>query len=138
MHYLLVVLLLAVAVAPATATARTITQDLAVAHRYWQTDICRGEWRVIPDASLRLRGALASTFMTDCTIYLDPDLDACDREYALLHEVGHFVHGPAHQGPMSYSALAEVPCVAQRLVQRRVKARWLAERSPKAKAWWPR
>ena len=137
MHRLLIALLLAGAIVPATAAARTITQDLAVAQRYWQTDICRGGWLVVPDTSPRLRGALASTFMADCTIYLDPALDACDREHALLHEVGHFVHGPAHTGPMAYSVLAEAPCVGQRLLQQRVKARWLAERSPKAKAWWP-
>lgn len=60
MHHSIIALLVAVAVAPATATARTITQDLAVAHHYWQTDICRGAWQVIPDTSVRLRGALAS------------------------------------------------------------------------------
>ena len=46
--HVLIALLLAGAGAP-TATARTVTQDLAVAHHYRKTDICRGEWRVIPD-----------------------------------------------------------------------------------------
>ena len=34
-------------------------------------------------------------------------------------------------------AAATAPTVGLRLMQQRVKARWLAERSPKAKAWWP-
>jgi hypothetical protein len=39
----------------------------------WQTDICRGEWQLIADTSLRLRGALTSTLMTDCSIHRDPN-----------------------------------------------------------------
>lgn len=134
MRYLLAALFLTVIAAPA-AEARTIQQDLDVAHRYWKTDVCRGEWKIIADATLRLRGWQAATRGTDCTIYLDPGLGACDREAALLHEVGHFIHGLGHTGPMAPRVLDNLPCVGERLKQQRVKARWRKDRARIAR-WW--
>lgn len=131
----LIMALAAAAIAPVAAPARSIAQDLDVAQRYWQTDICRGQWKVIPDATLRLRGALASTWMQDCTMWIDPELEPCDREASIRHEVGHFIHGPRHVGPMSPEALNDVPCVGERLMQARVKARWLTDRA-RVRRWW--
>ena len=121
------IIILALLAFPADAAARTIQQDLNVAHRYWKTEVCRGQWQVIEDAALRLRHVVASTSLTDCVIRIAPGLTGCNREGALVHEVGHFVHGLGHDGPMARVARENAPCVGERLKQQRVKARWLRE-----------
>lgn len=96
----------------APAEARTIQQDLDDAHAYWQSDVCRGEWGVQPDASLRRRGLLGMATgigwdwvdgswawkVERCEFAMDPGIQGCERQRIVRHEVGHFVLGPDH-GP---------------------------------------
>lgn len=122
-----------VLVAPVVAEARTIQQDIDAAHAYWQSDVCAGQWQVTPDTpenhgtrsgaatgigfthnptsgSYADAGTRWDWHIARCEFTLDPRLQGCDREETVRHEVGHFVHGPSHAGPMSSPSLARVPC----------------------------
>lgn len=135
---LLLALLLAFVACPSVAQARTIQQDIGVGERYWKSNVCRGEWKALPadPAVLRELNASGYTHHRDCTIYYDTALPACEREYVILHEMGHVIH-PAHAdhtGPMDLSVIGGLPCVGERVRQQRVKARWAARRKAAKRA----
>jgi hypothetical protein len=152
MRRLLLALLIVLAT-PAVAEGRTIQQDIDAAQRYWHTDLCRGEWNVILDPGLTGRALDGETrfdwrwdgasweLYAPCEFTLDPASKGCERESAIRHEIGHVLLGPAHEGRMAKDVLDAVPCEGarrERAKQKRVKARWRAERRPpKAGEWWP-
>lgn len=122
--------ILAATTLAAPAQARTIEQDLAVAQVYWHSDVCAGEWVVLPDAAgLRAAGYLGQAtglgwpsmaerawsegepwWIERCEFTLDPALTGCQREATIRHEVGHFVNGPSHDGRMAPRVMLAVPC----------------------------
>lgn len=134
-----------------SADARTVRQDLAAAQAYWDSDVCAGKWQVLPDDSLRERShhgeaigiafqhnPVSGTFAADgtrwdwfiasCTFSMDPALQGCDREHTVRHEVGHFIHGPGHTGPMSPAVLNKAPCTINPRSAKRKRARRCARR----------
>jgi hypothetical protein len=119
-----------VALAAAPALAHTgygdLEADVQAAHDYWHSEVCGRQWVITPDATLRARGhggeATGIAAYVDesgrwvwhierCEFTVDPTLEGCEREAVIRHEIGHFVHGPGHDGPMSPQAL-EVPYAA--------------------------
>ena len=103
--------LLAALVVCSPASAHTIQGDIAAAQAYWGTDVCRDQWQIIPDATLPARGfageatgltvlANGEWFIARCEFTIDPGLKGCGRRFVIAHEIGHFVHGPSHTGPM--------------------------------------
>lgn len=128
----LAVVLFAVA---ASAEARTIQQDLDDAHAYWQSDVCRGQWDVQPDASLRDKGILGVATglgwdwvdgawlwkVARCEFTMDPGIQGCVRQWVVRHEVGHFVLGPEHGPGLATADRAECTIPVARRVSGRVK-----------------
>lgn len=109
----ILVVLLAVLTAPATATAMTTTEALKVADEYWGPHACAGQVVVQPEKGLLANtgylghAASAITILgdgtwqrTSCTIVIDADLTDA-RCKIIVHEVGHLIHGPGHEGPMA-------------------------------------
>ncbi len=95
--------------------------------------ICRGRWQVIADPTLPQRGfsgeatgvALVSNstsgsytepdgrrwdwYIRSCEFTIDPELGADYRRCIVTHEMGHFIHGYGHEGPMSPASLQNAP-----------------------------
>lgn len=136
-YALAVVVLVAVLVVPSVAGARSIAEDLADAHAYWGTSVCEGRWDVLPDVTLSQRlhageatgvgftanpeaglwvaadGGRWDWYVARCEFTMDPALQGCARYRVVLHEVGHFVYGPGHSGPMAPGAVDVAPCPIQ-------------------------
>lgn len=122
------------ALAAPAAGASSIADDIAAAHDYWRTDVCRGQWQIAPDATLPLRGHAGEAtgigfrwngagwdwFIERCVFTMDPGIEGCDRRRVVRHEIGHFVHGPRHDGPMA--GVDGVPCEPAPAAARTVRA----------------
>lgn len=121
------------ALLPAAAGGRTLHEDLAAAHAYWGSDVCAGQWQVTPDTPeyRGVRGGAATGIgfthnpaggsyvdsngrwdwhVARCEFTVNPELQGCARYWVVLHEVGHFIHGPGHDGAMSPQVLGRAPC----------------------------
>lgn len=124
------------ALAPAAA-ARTIHQDLDAAQAYWKTDLCEGQWQVTPDdpgqRAVRSGAATGIGFtwtgsawawhVDRCEFTLDRNLQGCARWRTIVHEVGHFLHGPEHTGPMAPEALNRAVCPIKPKASGKLRAR---------------
>jgi hypothetical protein len=159
--WLLVALAVSAIAAPA-ASAATIHDDLDAAQSYWQSDVCRGQWQVVPDMTLKDRNAYGEAtgigftynpesgsytddnghrwdwYIERCEFSMDPTLQGGERRCVVTHEVGHFVHGPAHVGPMAvdrWHGCLEVAQAAERAAARKASAeRRRAKRAARMRA----
>lgn len=155
----LLIALVAFLVLASSASARTVHEDLADAHRAWGSTVCQGQWQVTPDTLEHrgVRGGAATGIefiynpvsgvyadangrwdwrIARCEFAVNPTLQGCARYYVVLHEMGHFVHGPGHDGAMSPEHVGNAPCpIAEQALRttRAPKAKRKVKRSRKAK-----
>lgn len=124
------------AIAPAVS-ARTIHEDLDAAHAYWNSTVCQGQWQVTPDTrdqrGVRNGAATGIAFTWNgtgwdwhidrCEFTMNPQLEGCDRAAVIRHEVGHFIHGPSHTGPMAPHAVDRAACPIKPKASKRLRAK---------------
>lgn len=127
---LLASLVLLAPAAPAQAhTHGDLEADVQAAHDYWHSDVCNRQWVITPDATLSARGhggeatGIGFTYnptsgsyvgangrwdwyIDRCEFTVDPALQGCARRDVVRHEIGHFIYGPSHDGPMAPEVLA--------------------------------
>ncbi len=126
---LAVVAVLLLAPADALAVYPTGADSLAIADAYWGPHPCKGRVTVSIDPTLpeRHHDGEAPGILLDasggwrrisCAITLAPSLApdvACEMT---MHEIGHLIYGPSHEGPMAHynagQCFAEGPPVAPR------------------------
>lgn len=86
----------------------------AVADRYWGPHACAGQVEVIYDATLADRGrdgeavGIAGSWngwQASCKVSVLPGLSPDRKCEVIVHEVGHLIWGPGHDGPMHPSNL---------------------------------
>lgn len=117
--------------APANATPGhgPLEADVQAAHDYWASDVCGRQWVITPDApenrtlqggaatgiafthnplggSFEANGTRWDWHIERCEFAIDAQAHGCTRRDLIRHEIGHFVHGPGHEGPMAPAALA--------------------------------
>ncbi len=128
---------LAVPTSAQAAEGPTVAQSLAIADAFHGPHACAGQVRVVVDPTLGDRGRDGEPsgmvafsdgdvwlrwHVARCEVAIAPGLDPAYRCDIIVHEVGHLVHGPAHDGPMSDENLIAPACRAltprQRLIQR--------------------
>lgn len=136
MRYLLAVVTVLLTI-PATASASTAA--LAIADRHWGEHPCAGKTQVIEDPALtptEVDGLATGVSWIDgvahlhrCEITIAANLNPTDRCHAIVHEVGHFIHGPEHQGPMHTDNLHIEACDPT-LTPRQQLLRSIAEELP--------
>ncbi len=117
---------LAAPAAASTPEGPSTAESLAIADAYWGDHPCAGRVHVIENAAVVAgRGNLgeASGMVADwdgttwqwrverCEISVAPEPSAAVRCVAIVHEVGHLVHGPGHEGPMDPAALFVSDCL---------------------------
>lgn len=122
------------------------------------TGPCRGRWNVVADDTLSAQGAdgaatgLGFTYnptggaYTDtngnrydwqpiadrCEFSMSPRIEGGHRRCVVAHEIGHFIHGPWHRGPMAVEIWHQCVHIAWAVeAQQRIDASQRVEAKPR-------